>query len=477
MLPVSNWSFGEKAKDFVENFASPTFAKMDKCIRFTMDVNYECPNPAVSSVRMPLVIGFWTILVLSFVIIIWGAFAPIDSAAVAHGTVTLLSNKKTIQHLEGGIIEELLVKDGDKVEAGAPLLRLNNISSTANLDMIKGQLYLARASEQRFIAIRDNLKEIEFGQDILDAAKKDEAIAKIVASQINMFNTQIAAQNSKIDSMQKRISQSKEQIKGLISQKSGTEESLILLTENINSIQKLLSKGYATKTHLRDLQRDAKLQEGNLGQYDAEISKVEQGITETEMTIAAQASEFESVIENGLRDSQAQVADLKDKLRVAQDVASRTLVSAPTSGIVNGLRYHTIGGIVQPGTPIMEIIPQDDQLIVEARLKPADINAVHVGLDAKIMFTSYKVRTTPKIPGKVILVSADKVTDTQSNPPDSYYIVRVEVDKKFLSKVTDEMQLYPGMPADIFVSTGSRSFLSYIFAPITDSMHRAFREE
>jgi len=460
-----------------EIFIGHSIFYMDRCIQFMTSRTYECPNPAIASVRKPIVVGMWVISIFFSVVLIWGAFAPIDSAAVAKGSVTLLSNKKIIQHLEGGIIEELFVKDGDHVVAGDKLIRLSNVSSEANRDMLQGQLYLSRASESRLISMRDKIPAISFSADILEASKTNENLAKILASQTHMFESQLSAQGSKLDSLHKRITQSEQQIKGLTAQRDSTTAELELLRGNLNSVEQLVSKQFATKTQLIGLQRNEKSLEGNLGQYSSEIAKVEQSILETQMTIETQASEFDATISDALREAQSQVADLTDKLRAAKDVSARSTVTSPTEGIVNAMKYHTKGGIIQGGTPIMEIIPQSDQLIIEAHVKPADISIVRTGLDAKVMFTSYKSRATPKVPGKIIQVSADKIVDPQSNPPEAYYIARVEVDKKFIEGMNKHIELYPGMPADVLIRTGSRSLLHYMFSPITDSMHRAFREE
>lgn len=454
-----------------------TIMNMDIGTKFLMDKNYECKNPAISAVRTPLVVGCWVMLIFTSITIIWGAYAPIDSAAVAKGTVTLLSNKKTIQHLEGGIIEEIFVKDGDIVKKGQPLIRLDNVAAIANRDMVQGQLYLARATESRLIAESDNLGEVNFSSDMLEKSKSDEALAKILASQTSLFNSHISAQESKIAALNERINQFKEQIKGQMVQKDSTQSQLNLLRRNLASVETLVKKGYDTRTHLLSVQRTEKELEGNLGLYDSEIAKINQSITETEITITNQKHNFEITIADGLRDVQAQISDLTDKLRAAQDVVSRALIAAPSSGTVNGLKYHTIGGVIEHGVPIMDIVPQDDQLIIEARVKPTDIDVVHSGLDTLVVFTAYKSRTTPKVLGKVIQVSADRLSDMQSSPPDLYYLARVEVDKKFLSKMAKHIELYPGMPADVLIRTGSRSFLNYLFSPITDSTHRAFREE
>lgn len=450
---------------------------MDTGIRFMASPHYDPANPAISVVRKPLVAGLWMLLALTLVILVWGMLAPLDSAAVARGTVMLLSNKKSVQHLEGGIIQDLLVQEGDRVNAGEPLVILNDTAASASRDLLQGQLFVARATQSRLVAERDGLEDITFDTDLVEGAKNSEALAKIIANQKRLFTTGREAQAAKLAILQQRIAQSEESMNGLQAQKQGTAEQNALLDQEIATVKELLDSGYATKTRLFELERHKSELQGSHGQYEGEIGKLQQTIAETKMEIVNQQKEFEAKNSEGLRDAQAQIADLTDKLRAAKDVAERTIITAPVSGIVTGLKFHTVGGVVAPGATLMDIVPQDDRLIIEARVRPTDISTVHAGLDARVIFTAYKMRSTPKVPGKVTLVSADTFTEPNTNPPISYYTARVEVDKTFLKSMEKKIELVPGMPAEVMINTGSRSFLAYLFQPITDSMHRAFREQ
>jgi HlyD family type I secretion membrane fusion protein len=452
-------------------------AVLDKGAKFMTQGQISLENSAIAAVRMPLVVGFWVMLALALVILIWGVLVPIESAAVAKGSVMLLSNKKTVQHLEGGIIKDILVKEGDMVSAGDPLIMLNDTAATANLNVLQGQLYVARASELRLIALRDQLPEIEFDDDMVEKSKSDDNLVKVMTAQVQLFDSEKSGQEAKMAVLNQRIAQSEKEIEGLKSQIEGASKQIESYGEETDTVQTLLKKGYDTKPHLFDLQRRQSELIGNRGQYDASIAKIEQNIIETKMQVINQQKEFETKNSENLRDIQAQIADLQDKLMAARDVADRSLITAPVSGIVTGLKYHTAGGVIAPGTPIMDIVPQDDLLVVEMHVKPNDISSVHAGQDARVIFTSYKMRTTPKIPGKITQVSADIFTDEHGAQPNSYYLARVEVDKKFLQHMEKHIELYPGMPADVLIRTGSRPFISYLFKPITDSMHSAFREE
>jgi len=461
--------------------ASPSvghmLAKTDEAIHFMIRPDYIHPNSALAAVRKLLLAGLWIMLALAGIAIIWGAFAPIDSAAVAKGSVVLLSSKKTVQHLEGGIIEELLVKEGETVVAGQQLVRLSNTAANASRDIIEGQLYLARATEERLVSERDKKPAIVFDAELLEKSSHDEKLSKILEAQTQLFTSQRDAEEAKLNVLNQRIAQAKEEIEGFKSQKEGAVGQLALLEEEIGTVQKLLDKGYATRPRLLELERNRSELEGSKGQYGAQAAKVQENITETQMEILNQQNEFDSKNAQDLRDAQAQITEQEDKLKTAQDVADRRVITAPVAGIVTGLKFHTTGGVIEPGTAIMDIVPQDDQLIVEAHVKPTDIDVVRPGLPARVVFSTYKTRITPKVPGIVTQVSADKFTDEHSTPPSSYYIVRVEVDKHFLQTMKKPVELYPGMPADILIRTGERSFFSYLFQPISDSMNGAFREK
>jgi HlyD family secretion protein/epimerase transport system membrane fusion protein len=473
------------AKEGMEIFRATKFfpytvssiAVMDKCIGFMIRSSYRSPNSVVRQTRVPVVAGLWVLLALTLVMVIWGMLVPIESAAVARGNVVLLSSKKVIQHLEGGIIKEIFVKEGDHVKAGQELMRLSDTAATAARDIVLQQINAARAANSRLIAERDKLPEVVFDKDIIELGKTNPEVAKIITTQTNLFASEIEMQKAKLAILDQRIAQSHEEIGGLESQIDGTSGQLNLYDEEMDMVQKMYDKGYDTKPHLLEVHRHHDELRGNRGQYEAQVAKVEQNIAETKISIIDQQNEFQTKVGQELKDVQAQITDLETKLRAAKDVVDRTKITAPVGGIVMGLKYHTSGGVVSPGTPIMDIVPQDDQLIIEVHVKPTDIANVHAGLDARVIFSAYKMRNTPKVPGKVTQVSADVFTEERSMNPSSYYVARVEVDKNFLAHMQKHIELYPGMPADVMIKTGSRSFIGYLFKPITDSMHSAFREE
>lgn len=427
----------------------------------------EATKPAL---RFGLIIVAVSILLFG----VWAGFAPLDSAAVASGSIVLDSNRKTIQHLEGGIITEMLVKDGDSVVEGQDLVKLNSANAGARQDLLMGQLRAEKATELRLIAERDGKNEVLFDDEMFKN-KSDPKIAKVLDSQFRLFETKYKSLLGQVDVLQQRIAQLNSQIEGYEAQKKATENQLVLIREEVEAAETLLEKGLGTKPRVLQLKRRAEELEGQKGEYIAEIAKVKESIGENELQIINIKNEHMKEVVAELKETQQKIADLTEQLHSSEDVLTRTVIKAPQSGVVTGSKFHTIGGVISPGTPIMDIVPQDDNLVVEARVLPIDIDVVHEGLKAKVILSAYKARFVPRLEGEVIRVSADKFVDEHSG--DSYYLARVRISEEEIKQLDKDINLYPGMPAEVFIVTGSRTLLDYLLSPITESMNRAFREE
>lgn len=423
--------------------------------------------------RPSIVFGIWTLIIVFGFFGLWGALAPLDSAAVARGTIVLDSNKKTIQHLEGGIIKEILVREGDKVVAGQPLMRLSETAANARQDTLVAQLRAALALEARLIAERDNSDQLAFDKDLIDH-QTDPEVAKTIDSQTRLFVSRKDEINGKINILNQRKAQANDQIVGLTAQEAAARSQLRLIRDEVETVNTLLKSGNANRPRLLALQRREAELRGIQGQYQSEIAKTKQNITETELQIINTRNEMVNSVMKELREVQVTIADLREKVKASSDIRDRLVIASPHAGIVTGLVYHTVGGVIAPGTSIMDIVPQDDKLVIDAQVAPQDIDVVHAGLKARIRLTAFRARTTPIIEGKVVNVSADKFVDKASNQ--SYYVARVEIDKDMLHKL-NHVELYPGMPADVLIVTGSRTFLHYLMGPITDTFNHAFREE
>lgn len=434
----------------------------------------EDKNLARDHIRM----GKWTILIVFGFFGAWAAFAPIHSAAIARGTVVVDTNRKTIQHLEGGIIDKIFVKEGDEVKSGQELVHMDETNAKTRYDLLLGQHRTALASEARLVAERDAATEVTFPEVLLNNAE-DPAIKPILDVQRKLFEARKAALEGQVDVLGQKIAQSNEQIKGLEAEIKANNNQLALLYEEISVVKKLLETGNAMKPRLLSLQRQAAELEGRNGDYNARIAGAQQAIAEAQMQIINQKNEYLNNAVKELKETQLELSDLDEKMRAGEDMLKRTTIVSPIDGKVIGMKIHTIGGVVQPGEKLMDIVPENDKRIVEAQIMPNDIDVVHVGLQARVKLSAYRTRWVPTLEGKVIYVSADKFTD-ERNPNISYFIARIELDAKQIERIQEkhkEIELYPGMPTDVLIVTGSRSFLNYYLDPLFNSVDHSFREQ
>lgn len=453
--------------------ANRAIQTIDQSFRFFTARDGNQPNEAMEVSRKSIRFGMFVFVAVFIFFGAWAAFAPLHSAAIAEGTVMLAGNRKTIQHLEGGIIEEILVREGDLVAAGQILMVLDETTAKANLELIVGQYLAAKATESRLVAERDNLETIGFDHEITDNASKPE-IQTIIQSQQSLFESRKGAASGQVDILNQRIKQFDDEIRGLQSQESSTRSQLRLIKEEIDVVLKLLEKGQGTKPRLLALQRrDAELN-GIQGEYIAQIAKARQAITEAQLEITNIRTKFLNEVVAELKETEVQLADLLERRKAAQDKLDRTVITAPSSGVITDLKFYTIGGVIGPGEKIVDIVPQDDKLVIEAHVALNDIDVVRPGQEARIRLRVYKTRKVPQVHGTVQQVSPDRFVNERTGQ--AFYKARILVDPKALEKLKD-IELYPGMPTDVLIVTGSRTFLQYLIAPITDTLQHSFREQ
>ena len=405
----------------------------------------------------------------------WAAFAPLDSAAIAVGTVVLGENKKLVQHLEGGIIKELYVSDGDTVKEGDMLVRLDETKAKANWEIFTGQLMSATVLEDRLISERDGFKKIEFRKSVLSEKSNNSEMKKHVDAQERLFNARNEALTGQIGVFNQRIKQLGDEIDGLESQKVAAETQLSLIKEEIVAVKKLVEEGLAQKPRLLALKREQAQLTGRIGEFTALIARAGQSITENELSIINLKNEKRGEVVSELRKIQAEIADLRERVGATKDILNRIEIIAPRSGIITDLKFHTIGGVISPGQEVLSIVPQDDELIIEAQVKPTDIDLVRKGLDARVRLSAYKARTVPIMEGKIISVSPDRFIDKYTGI--GYYSSKVRITKESMAELGKDIELYPGMPAEVLIVTGTKTPLGYLIDPITAYIDKAFREE
>jgi epimerase transport system membrane fusion protein len=434
------------------------------------------PAPEIPSLRTSdrpeRIFGLLILLIAFGIFGTWAAVAPIDGAAVAPGIVTVESSRKTVQHFDGGFVDDIYVTEGDHVESGQLLVRLDDTQVRAQLEIAKGQYFALRAEESRLIAERDGVDEITFPAELMER-QDDPRVRDAISGQKRLFeNRRMALQNEK-QVLQQRIEQLREQIHGYESLSDNWARRASLYREEIDALNQLVEKGFSEKSRLREYERLEAEVMGEQSQHDASLSGAKVRIIETELQIVQLRRDFDTEVAERLRQVQPELADLQERIQALSETVERTEIRAPVSGSVVNLTVHTKGGIVEPRQRILGIVPQGVPLIVEARVSPQDIDRVFPGLEAEIRFTAFN-SSTPTVPGTVLTVSGDRLTDEATGQP--YFLARIRVNDEGMDALQG-LTLLPGMPATVMIKTGARTLLAYLTKPITDRLATAFRED
>ena len=428
------------------------------------------PSGVETSMEDPKRVGLIIFFLVFGVFGVWASIAPLGSFANAPGTVNVRSYSQVVQHLEGGIISDIKVQNGDMVNAGQPLLEIDNTQSLAQLEIVNSQFVALKAREARLVAERDQLNQVGFPESLDEG---DTNARQEMAAQTSIFNSQKASRESTIEVFQQRIGQLQSKLDGLGSLKSAKEELTASFAEELEDVRELLNQGFADKTRLRELERNVASLKGDAAELAANVSSTEIQIGETRLQIIVTEQEFQNDVVNQLGETQTSLKDSSERIYALQDVVSRTIVRAPAAGIVSGMQFHTIRGVVAPGTPIANIVPQSEEFIVDAQVSPTDIDRVAIGMDATIRFSAFG-SAVPTIFGEVVNLSADRIIDENTGVP--YYLARVVVTDEGKSNLGD-LILLPGMPAEVFINTGSRTFMQYLFKPFSNALARSFIED
>jgi HlyD family secretion protein/epimerase transport system membrane fusion protein len=423
------------------------------------------------SLRRPMLIGVAIIAVFVGGFGVWGTLAPLAGGAVAPGVISPDGNRKAIQHLEGGIIEKILVQDGDVVAPGDQLIVLQETEARATFEMLRNQQRTLQATLARLTAEQLLHDAVTFPA-VLEETRGEPEVADILANQERLFATQQVAHETQKKILRQRIEQLGEQIRGLEAQLASAERQAAIVEEELSGKKILLEKGLLPKPAFLALQRQQVTIAGNRGEYRAEIARAEQQIGETELQLLAVDAERAGQVAQELDKVRAALAQVEERLFASRDILARAVITAPVSGTVVNLAFRTRGGVVRPSELIMEIVPLEDDLLIDARVAPTDIDVVHPGLSAQVHLSAYSARIMPRIDGTVRSVSADRLIDKQTGQP--YYLARVELDREALTGLGQEIELVPGMPAEVLIVTGERTMLEYLFEPFSAVLWRAF---
>ncbi len=403
---------------------------------------------------------------------VWMVAVPLAAAVIVPGNLVVQSNVKTVQHPTGGIVAEIAVHDGMQVKAGDLLVRLDATQTRANLRMVSKQLDEMRVRIARLVAERDGLTQVALPQELAPRGD-DEGVKSLLASERSLFKARGNALQSQRELLQSRIAQLNQESEGIDAQLQSKASQLELIARELTGVQDLFDKKLVPLTRLTSLQRESARIDGERGQLLSAGAEIKSKISETKLQIVKIDQDFRTDVVKELGETQGKEAELVERGVAARDLLDRIELRAPTSGVVHQLGVHTIGGVIRAGDSIMEIVPDTDELQVEARLQPGDIDQVRLGDKAFVRFSAFNQRTTPELIGVVSYVAADVSRDQQTNA--SYFTVRVILPDDERRRLAG-LQLVPGMPAEVFMQTGSRTMMSYLFKPITDQLRRTFIE-
>ena len=425
------------------------------------------------SMRRHLVAAIVVVSVLVVGVGGWAATAVISGAVVASGSVVVDSNVKKVQHPTGGIVGELRVRDGDRVHASDVVVRLDETVTRANLAIVTKGLGEMMARKARLESERDGLDTITFpAQLVADAGDPDRAAA--MDSERKLFNLRKTARSGQKAQLRERIAQLGEEITGLTAQQNSKAKEIALIERELAGVRELWKQNLVQLTRLTALEREATRLDGERGQLIAAAAQAKGKIAETALQILQIDQDIASDVAKELREVDGKIGEFVERKVAAEDQLKRTDIRAPQDGTVFQLAVHTVGGVITAGDPIMLIVPEADNLSVEVKVNPQDIDQLQLNQKAILRFSAFNIRTTPEIEGVVTRISADTSTDQRTGQ--SYYTVRIAMPADQIERL-GEVKLLPGMPVEAFMQTRDRTMLSYLIKPLHDQFLRAFREK
>ncbi|MFY9838528.1 MAG: HlyD family type I secretion periplasmic adaptor subunit [Xanthobacteraceae bacterium] len=425
------------------------------------------------SIRRHILAG--TILVAALVLGLggWAATAQISGALIAQGSIVVDSNVKKVQHPTGGVVGELFVRDGDHVKAGDVLLRLDETVTRANLAIVTKGLTELYARKARLAAERDGADSVAVPPE-LAGHLNDPDVKDALASERKLFELRRQDRLGQKQQLRERIAQLQEQITGLASQQDAKDKGIALVEQELQGVRDLWQKNLVQLSRLTSLQREEAQLQGERGQLVAQVAEAKGKIAEIQLQIIQVDEDLSSDVAKELRDIDSKIGEFVERKVTAEDQLKRTDIRAPQDGIVFQSTANTVGGVITAGDPIMLIVPESDNLMVEVKVDPKDIDQVQFGQPVVLRFTSFNVRTTPELNGTVSRIAADTTTDQRTGQ--SYYLVRISMTADEIKRLGD-VKLTPGMPVEAFIETGERTMLSYLVKPLRDQLMRAFREK
>jgi len=426
--------------------------------------------------RRLMVQGLVVVGVLFGGLFIWSAVVPLESAVVAPGTVQVSGANKTVQHLEGGIVKEILVADGDTVEIGQPLIRLDTSGVAASLASLEAQLFTLAGEEARLLSEREGrdvvvrTPTIEFLETLEDGKRR---VARVIATQQAILDTRTQALKTDVQLLSYKIDQQGERVAGLKDLMSSNSQQILILEDELNGLEALFERGHAPKSRMLALKREKERLAGQQASHRAEIAQIRTAMAEGRLQISRLETDTRETVLTQLKEIQLGIEDLMERRQYAADQLARTEIVAPYAGQVFGVNVHAVNGVIGAGAPLLSIVPDDEELVMIARISPSEIDRVQNGDSVRIRFPSLNASRTPEVRGTLKTVSADVLVEQDGIAP--YYRAVVELTEQEKERVGTE--LTPGMQANAMIQTGQRTALSYLTKPLADFTAVSFKEE
>jgi HlyD family type I secretion membrane fusion protein len=422
--------------------------------------------------KRPAMLGYLIIVLTFGVLGGWSAVARLDSAVVASGVVAMESNRKVIQHFEGGMIRQILVREGQHVQEGDVLFKLDETQSQANTDVARNQLDGMLAQEARLVSERDEQSDVTFPEELLK--KADQPVVKdAIADQRKQFSERRASIKGQVDILVSRINHYEAEIEGITVERASTTKQLEFIKSELVDVHGLLEKNLVQKSRVLALERENSRLEGVVGRATADIAKAQNGIGEARLQIEQVRKKFGEEVNTQILDVRTKIADLREKVKVTADVLQRSEIRSPRTGTIQNLKVYTVGGVIRNGEPLAELIPDAEGIIINAQVSPADIDVISAGMEAEVRFSAFHGQVLPIVMGRIESVSRDRLADEQSKQP--YFLARVIVDDSPLPKEVKD-RISAGMSTEVVIPTGERTVIDYLVRPLRNRASTALRE-
>jgi epimerase transport system membrane fusion protein len=423
------------------------------------------------------ILGLSVVLALFAGLGTWAALAPLTSAVIGAGVIVVENYRKAVGHLDGGIVREVRVRDGQEVRKGERLITLEDVQARAQLEQVRGQLLVAMAREARLIAQRDGLPKVVYSAPLL-ALARDPRAREAMLVQDQTFRARRLAQQGELMLQERQIAQLREKGASLLEQRLMRERLVSSFEKERNDFEVLASEGYVERQRVREMERSVALNDGQRAALVNDIASNEAEISGIQIKMLQLEKDLQREVARELAEVQSEIFSLRERLRGLEDAVQRSVITAPEDGKVLALSVHAPGEVVRPGAHLLDIVPVEQSLIVEARLSPQDVDQVRVGQMAEVRFSAFRQRDMPKVEGQLVTLSADRLVDEVNGAQQPYYLARIRVTEKGMSDLAKlKLELVPGMPADVLVTTGQRTLWHYLTAPLSDLMVRSLKEE